>query len=44
MTTAAPTSEVASSVHAEALAVLRELTGRPDAVFREGQDAAVSGI
>lgn len=44
MTTAAPTSEVASSVHAEALAVLRELTGRPDAVFREGQDAAVSAL
>ncbi|MGY2127711.1 DEAD/DEAH box helicase [Blastococcus sp. SYSU DS0617] len=44
MTTAAPSSEVASSVHAEALAVLRELTGRPDAVFREGQDAAVSAL
>ena len=28
----------------EALAVLRELTGRPDAVFREGQDAAVSAL
>jgi len=44
MTTAAPTSEAASSVHAEALAVLRELTGRPDAVFRDGQDAAVSAL
>ncbi|MCO7220955.1 RecQ family ATP-dependent DNA helicase [Klenkia sp. PcliD-1-E] len=28
----------------EALEVLRELTGRPDAVFREGQDAAVSAL
>ncbi|GAA4299881.1 RecQ family ATP-dependent DNA helicase [Klenkia terrae] len=28
----------------EALAVLRELTGRPDAVFREGQDSAVSAL
>jgi ATP-dependent DNA helicase RecQ len=28
----------------EALAVLRELTGRPDAVFREGQDAAVAAL
>ena len=28
----------------EALAVLRELTGRPDAEFREGQDAAVSAL
>lgn len=44
MPTAAPTSEIASPVHAEALAVLRELTGRPDAVFREGQDAAVSAL
>jgi ATP-dependent DNA helicase RecQ len=44
MSTAAPTSEIAGSVHAEALAVLRELTGRPDAVFREGQDAAVSAL
>src|SRR5690348_14002343 len=40
MSTAAPTSEIAD----EALAVLRELTGRPDAVFREGQDAAVSAL
>jgi ATP-dependent DNA helicase RecQ len=44
MSTAAPTSEITGSVHAEALAVLRELTGRPDAVFREGQDAAVSAL
>jgi ATP-dependent DNA helicase RecQ len=28
----------------EALGVLRELTGRPDAVFREGQDAAVAAL
>jgi ATP-dependent DNA helicase RecQ len=28
----------------EALAVLRELTGRPEAVFREGQDAAVAAL
>ncbi|WP_369140346.1 RecQ family ATP-dependent DNA helicase [Modestobacter versicolor] len=28
----------------EALGVLRELTGRPDAVFREGQDAAVTAL
>src|SRR6187200_1243068 len=40
MSTAAPPSEIAS----EALEVLRELTGRPDAVFREGQDAAVSAL
>ncbi len=40
MTTAPPTSDVA----AEALAVLRELTGRPDAEFREGQDAAVAAL
>jgi ATP-dependent DNA helicase RecQ len=40
MTTAAPASEIAD----EALAILRELTGRPDAVFREGQDAAVSAL
>jgi ATP-dependent DNA helicase RecQ len=44
MSTAAPTSEITGSVHAEALAVLRQLTGRPDAVFREGQDAAVSAL
>lgn len=40
MTTAAPPSEIAD----EALAILRELTGRPDAVFREGQDAAVAAL
>jgi ATP-dependent DNA helicase RecQ len=40
MTTAAPPSEIAD----EALLILRELTGRPDAVFREGQDAAVSAL
>ncbi|HET6391814.1 MAG TPA: DEAD/DEAH box helicase [Blastococcus sp.] len=40
MTTVAPPSEIAD----EALAILRELTGRPDAVFREGQDAAVSAL
>jgi len=44
MTTAAPTSETASSGHAEALGILRQLTGRPDAEFREGQDAAVSAL
>jgi ATP-dependent DNA helicase RecQ len=40
MSTAAPTSELAT----EALEVLRELTGRPDAAFREGQDAAVAAL
>src|SRR5919107_986815 len=40
MSTAAPPSELAD----EALGVLRELTGRPGAVFREGQDAAVSAL
>ena len=35
-----PTTDLA----AEALGVLRELTGRPDAVFREGQDAAVAAL
>jgi len=29
---------------AEALAVLRELTGRPDADFREGQDIAITAL
>ena len=43
MSTAAPPSELARR-GAEALAVLRELTGRPDAVFREGQDAAVAAL
>jgi ATP-dependent DNA helicase RecQ len=40
MSTAAPTSDLAT----EALGVLRELTGRPDAEFREGQDAAVAAL
>ncbi|HEX2072181.1 MAG TPA: DEAD/DEAH box helicase [Geodermatophilus sp.] len=40
MSTAAPPS----ALTAEALAVLRELTGRPDAQFREGQDAAVAAL
>ncbi|TYP86619.1 RecQ family ATP-dependent DNA helicase [Blastococcus xanthinilyticus] len=40
MTTAAPPSSIAD----EALEILRELTGRPDAVFREGQDAAVAAL
>jgi ATP-dependent DNA helicase RecQ len=35
-----PTTDLAD----EALGVLRELTGRPDAVFREGQDAAVAAL
>jgi ATP-dependent DNA helicase RecQ len=40
MSTAAPTSDLA----VEALEVLRGLTGRPDAGFREGQDAAVAAL
>ena len=40
MSTAAPPSDLA----AEALGVLRELTGRPGAEFREGQDAAVAAL
>lgn len=44
MSTAAPTSDIAAPIVDEALGVLRELTGRPDAVFREGQDAAVSAL
>ncbi|MGY2083626.1 DEAD/DEAH box helicase [Blastococcus sp. SYSU DS0539] len=40
MSTAAPPSSIAD----EALEILRELTGRPDAVFREGQDAAVAAL
>jgi ATP-dependent DNA helicase RecQ len=35
---------VATPLADEALGVLRELTGRPDAEFREGQDAAVSAL
>ena len=42
MSTAAPTYRAPS--HDEALGVLRELTGRPDAEFREGQDAAVAAL
>ncbi|MGY1855828.1 RecQ family ATP-dependent DNA helicase [Modestobacter sp. SYSU DS0290] len=37
---APPPTELAD----EALGVLRELTGRPEAVFREGQDAAVAAL
>jgi ATP-dependent DNA helicase RecQ len=37
---ATPTTDLAD----EALGILRELTGRPDAVFREGQDAAVAAL
>jgi ATP-dependent DNA helicase RecQ len=44
MSTAAPPSEITGSVHAEALTVLRELTGRSDAEFREGQDLAVAAL
>jgi ATP-dependent DNA helicase RecQ len=49
MSTATPTTDPApadltGAVGEEALAVLRELTGRPDAVFREGQDAAVATL
>ena len=39
-----PRSPSSRRVHAEALAILRELTGRPDAEFREGQDAAVVAL
>jgi ATP-dependent DNA helicase RecQ len=41
MSTAAPPS---SDLQAEALTVLRELTGRPDAAFRQGQDTAVAAL
>jgi ATP-dependent DNA helicase RecQ len=44
MSTTASPPDLAGSVGAEALEVLRELTGRPDAVFREGQDAAVAAL
>jgi ATP-dependent DNA helicase RecQ len=44
MSTAAATAGLTDTVGDEALAVLRELTGRPDAVFREGQDAAVAAL
>ncbi|WP_369131331.1 RecQ family ATP-dependent DNA helicase [Modestobacter roseus] len=39
-TIAPPSTDLAD----EALGVLRELTGRSDAVFREGQDAAVAAL
>src|SRR4051812_45850091 len=38
------TAPVTTGLTDEALGVLRELTGRPDAVFREGQDAAVAAL
>ena len=44
MSPAAPPTEIAGSVHTEALAILRELTGRSDAEFREGQDAAIAAL
>ncbi|MGN6523131.1 MAG: RecQ family ATP-dependent DNA helicase, partial [Actinomycetes bacterium] len=44
MTTATAPAGLTDAVGGEALAVLRELTGRPDAVFREGQDAAVAAL
>src|ERR687886_1608957 len=44
MTTAAAPAGLTDDVGSEALAVLRELTGRPDAVFREGQDLAVAAL
>ncbi len=37
-------SALAPSFAEEALGVLRELTGRRDAAFREGQDAAVAAL
>jgi ATP-dependent DNA helicase RecQ len=40
----AVTTDLVDETAAEALEVLRELTGRPDAVFREGQDAAVAAL
>ncbi|MCV2491139.1 DEAD/DEAH box helicase [Geodermatophilus sp. YIM 151500] len=44
MSSAAPPSELSPTTGEEALSVLRELTGRPDAEFREGQDAAVAAL
>jgi ATP-dependent DNA helicase RecQ len=41
---ATPTTDSGFDAADEALAILRELTGRPDAVFREGQDAAVAAL
>src|SRR3954447_14226649 len=43
LVSAAPAG-LTTSVSEEALAVLRELTGRPDAAFREGQDVAVAAL
>src|SRR3954464_4911131 len=44
VSTAAAPAALSASVGEEALAVLRELTGRPDAAFREGQDVAVAAL
>jgi len=44
VSTAVAPSGLSAPVGEEALAVLRELTGRPDAVFREGQDVAVAAL
>src|SRR3954452_22846072 len=44
VSTAVAPAGLSASVGEEALAVLRELTGRPDAVFREGQDVAVAAL
>jgi ATP-dependent DNA helicase RecQ len=44
MSAALSPSPLTEEVGGEALAVLRELTGRPGAVFREGQDAAVAAL
>ena len=40
----APPEYTHSELAREALAVLRELTGRPDAEFREGQDLAIAAL
>jgi ATP-dependent DNA helicase RecQ len=44
MSTSLAPAGLSDDVGGEALAVLRELTGRPEAVFREGQDAAVAAL
>src|SRR3954469_18520365 len=44
VSTAVAPAGLSAPVGEEALAVLRELTGRPDAVFREGQDVAVAAL
>src|SRR3954466_3860937 len=44
VSTAVAPAGLSTSVSEEALAVLRELTGRPDAAFREGQDVAVAAL